>query len=83
MYKEGNGGGTVNIEGARITNIPFRGIRYCDELGREFGSIIIRQEHIAFIAGNWCKQVSRKSNRNELLSIAREHEKRLLAIKRG
>lgn len=61
-----------------IAIIPLRGIAYHTEDGVELGSIVIRPEHIAFIAGSWCKQISRRyGNRQELLDISREHERRL------
>ena len=63
-----------------IAKIPFRGIIYHREDGMEIGSIILRQEHIAFIAGNWCKQLSRKYGaKQELLDMSREHEKRIIS----
>ena len=65
-----------------IATIPLRGISYHTENGVEIGSIILRPEHIAFIAGNWCRQLSRKyGTRQELLDISREHEKRIGGIK--
>ena len=61
-----------------LTTIPFRGMVYHTEDGVEIGSIVIRQNGIAFIAGNWCKQVSRKyGTRRELLDVNREHKTRL------
>ena len=56
--------------------IPQRGVAYSVE-GVEIGSIIIRPEHIAFIAGNWCRQISRKSKHTEILDLSREHNKRM------
>ena len=65
-----------------IATIPLRGISYHTENGIELGSIIIRPEHIAFIAGNWCRQLSRKyGTKQELLDMSREHGKRIRAMK--
>ena len=64
--------------GTELTLVPFRGIVYHREDGTEIGSITIRPEHIAFIASNWCRQVSRKyCTKQELLDTSREHEKRM------
>lgn len=59
-----------------MATIPHRGIRYCID-DKEIGSIVIRPEHIAFIAGNWCTQISRKAKHIEIVNLAREHNKRM------
>lgn len=54
------------------TIIPERGIAYSLN-GEEIGSIVIRPEHIAFIAGNWCKQITRGARRSEIVALSKEH----------
>ncbi len=64
-----------------LSKVPIRGIAYHLENGVEIGSIIIRPEHIAFIAGKWCKQISRKTKRSAIVALAREHEQRIKGIR--
>jgi len=59
-----------------LTIIPKRGVAYSQD-GEEIGSIIIRPEHIAFVAGRWCKQISRKARYSEILALSREHTQRM------
>lgn len=63
----------------QLETIPINGIIYNDANGQELGSITLRQNHIAFIAGNWCKQVHR-SQADKLSETAQEHEKRMLKL---
>ena len=63
-----------------LQKIKYRGIIYRTESNEEIGSIVIRSTHIAFIAGNWCKQISRTTSKAEVEAIARKHSARINQI---
>jgi len=56
-----------------------RGVSY--NIGdTEIGSIVVRPEHIAFIAGHWCQQISKRAKRIEIVNLAREHRKHMSVL---
>ena len=63
----------------QLETIPINGIIYNNASGEEIGSITVRHDHIAFIAGNWCKQVH-ISRIISLKETMQEHEKRMFKL---
>lgn len=67
------------MEKTTIATIPLRGVRYC--IGdKEIGSIVVRPEHIAFIAGTWCEQIPRRAKQSVVIALSREHNKRMESL---
>ena len=69
--------GFIPLSQQDLSVIPDRGMSYHAKDGTEIGSIVIRPEHIAFVAGNWCKQISRKAKHIEIVNLAREHQEHI------
>ena len=66
--------------GKELLKQSIMGMIYHGADGKEIGSIMKRQDFISFIAGRWCRSVSFKAPRTDLLEAAREHERRLRLI---